>query len=422
MKKITLTIFIALFILLVNYGVSSAQTDRTPIYVHGLGDDRDQWAAWQTLFRTERRMIEGSNGDYISAGGVADFASRIPIPVNNNTIYFGHSTGGVVARHIVQHPTPAQSNQFGGIITAGAPMDGARISNNLANNTAGNFVVNGVDKVLKGPIRELGLAAGLLYEVASHRFKDMAEREVNTILNALMGGATATDLAEGSAYMNNGDRTATSTLPKIHIYGNESSPVLWRIASVAAGWGDGELASATQQAYEVCRTLKQANIAKAFLNPFGAALYRWRADGWDTSANWLKDGSERGWNDLIGASIPASITTSSQVLDYTGFGQCMSQYNGTQATYAQYLQCQQQNTHTVFYTTYSPVNTLSDGFIKAPSQTGYHSPWSNNATRIEALGVNHLEMREHAEMIRVYNGVFDRTIFGVDQFFFTPRR
>jgi hypothetical protein len=104
------------------------------------------------------------------------------------------------------------------------------------------------------------------------------------------------------------------------------------------------------------------------------------------------------------------------------FNQCMSQYSGTQATVAQYMQCQQQSMQTVTSTTYSPVNGLSDGFIKAPSQTGFNSPWSNNATKIEALGVNHLEMREHEEMRRIYNGIFDRTILGVDQFFQTNPR
>jgi hypothetical protein len=68
------------------------------------------------------------------------------------------------------------------------------------------------------------------------------------------------------------------------------------------------------------------------------------------------------------------------------------------------------------------VSSLIDGFIKAPSQTGYNSTWSNNATRIEALGVNHLEMRSHGVMGDIYNGIFDRTISGVDLFFLTNRR
>ena len=322
MKKITSSIFITLVLFLISNSISWAQ-NRSSIYVHGLGGDETQWADWQALFNQERRMQTESNIDneIASRTGVANFAAQVPTPPNNNTIVFGHSTGGVVARHIER----TRVNPFGGIITAGAPMDGARISNNLANGQAANFIVNGVDKVLKGPIREFGPTAGVVFQVASHLFKDMAEREVNRVLNTSQTNATSTDLAEGSAYMNNGMRAQASAMPKIHIYGNENGPVLWRIASVAANWGDGELVSATQQGYEVCRALKLANIGKAITHPWNAIRFNYQAQGWGISEDWLKDGSERGWNDLIGASIPASITTSSQVLNYTGFSQCMTE-------------------------------------------------------------------------------------------------
>jgi hypothetical protein len=64
---------------------------------------------------------------------------------------------------------------------------------------------------------------------------------------------------------------------------------------------------------------------------------------------------------------------------------------------------------------------FSDGFIKAPSQTGYYSAWSNNATKIEALGVNHLEMKEHEEMRRIYTDIFEGRR-NVNSFFITLRR
>jgi hypothetical protein len=64
---------------------------------------------------------------------------------------------------------------------------------------------------------------------------------------------------------------------------------------------------------------------------------------------------------------------------------------------------------------------FSDGFIKAPSQSGYNSPWSNNATRIEALGVNHLEMKSHAVMGDIYTDIFDGQA-GASTFFITQIR
>ncbi len=69
----------------------------------------------------------------------------------------------------------------------------------------------------------------------------------------------------------------------------------------------------------------------------------------------------------------------------------------------------------------SPVNGLSDGFIKSPSQSGFNSTWSNNATRIEALGVNHLEMKNHTEMLRIYNLIFNGQA-GASTYFNTQTR
>jgi hypothetical protein len=71
---------------------------------------------------------------------------------------------------------------------------------------------------------------------------------------------------------------------------------------------------------------------------------------------------------------------------------------------------------------YNPVNGLSDGFIKAPSQIGYNSAWSNNATKIEALGVNHQEMRDHVVVRDIFERIFNGTIPGQSQYFFTPIR
>jgi hypothetical protein len=83
-----------------------------------------------------------------------------------------------------------------------------------------------------------------------------------------------------------------------------------------------------------------------------------------------------------------------------------------------YMSCQQQNTYTQCDTYNSSVNGQSDAFIKAASQSGYNSTWSNNATRIEAIGVNHLEMRNHARMETIYREIFEGQH---GDFFITPR-
>ena len=62
----------------------------------------------------------------------------------------------------------------------------------------------------------------------------------------------------------------------------------------------------------------------------------------------------------------------------------------------------------------------TEGEAKAPSQTGYNSEWSNNATKIEALGVNHIEMLDHWRVEAIFRDVFDGRVG--DGFFKTDRR
>jgi hypothetical protein len=63
----------------------------------------------------------------------------------------------------------------------------------------------------------------------------------------------------------------------------------------------------------------------------------------------------------------------------------------------------------------------SDAFIKAPSATGYNSEWSNNATKIEALGVNHIEMLDNDKVRFIMNQIFDGNT-PADRFFVTNRK
>jgi hypothetical protein len=68
------------------------------------------------------------------------------------------------------------------------------------------------------------------------------------------------------------------------------------------------------------------------------------------------------------------------------------------------------------------VNGISDAFIKAQSATGFNSTWSNNATKIETLSVNHFEMRNHQVMRKVYDNIFNGAMPGQSSFFITPIR
>ncbi len=120
---------------------------------------------------------------------------------------------------------------------------------------------------------------------------------------------------------------------------------------------------------------------------------------------------------LIGAGIPATFTVCQQNINWGSFGQCMSAV-GQGATYNDYIRCQQQNSYESCYTYYASTNGQSDAFIKAPSQSGYNSAWANNAIRLEAQGVNHLEMDRHPTMRDIYESIFNGTA-GANGFFVT---
>jgi hypothetical protein len=89
---------------------------------------------------------------------------------------------------------------------------------------------------------------------------------------------------------------------------------------------------------------------------------------------------------------------------------------------AAYMYCQNASIYTDCYTYYASVNNQSDAFIKAPSQIGYNSEWSNNAVKIEALGVNHLEMGDHPTMDGIYNQIFESSENSPSSFFRTQNQ
>ena len=78
---------------------------------------------------------------------------------------------------------------------------------------------------------------------------------------------------------------------------------------MAAGNVDNYFVSLTPKAYDLCITKKHYWTSLGFGT--GIPAYFSIADGWNTSANWIKNGSETGWNNLIGSSIPATKTVRS---------------------------------------------------------------------------------------------------------------
>lgn len=432
-RQLLYTTIIASLLMFVEEQYIYAQ-DRGAIWVHGLKDNNAQWNNWATTFTGERRLAtrnqivnNGSWQDYNSENGVATMANNVLADYvgNPQNIYFGHSMGGVVGRQIDVN----NNGSFGGIITAGSPLDGARIANSARNNDGDWFVYDGIDRVTRGPIRQFG---PISYNILNYSVNGLAALlfpvfDVFGLRNNSNVGVT--DLAENSSYMNSGIRNSQTNTPKIHIWGNEDGQGFWRLISQAIGNGDdNQYVSVANTAGDVYEAAMWVNIGLAIASSwwtfgFGAIWYAYTAVGWSTGADWWRDASDRGWNYLIGSGTPSTNTVCYDALNSQGFNNCMNSScqggacNGSNG-YSIYLSCQQQNTYQQCYTYYSSVNGQSDAFIKVPSQQGFSSAWSNNAVKIEAQGVNHLEMKKHPRIREILNEAFDGQH---GAFFNTPR-
>ena len=112
----------------------------------------------------------------------------------------------------------------------------------------------------------------------------------------------------------------------------------------------------------------------------------------------------------IGSGISSSFTVCYPFLNQRLFADCLL---FSAETPEDYEQCAASSMDQVCYTYYAHTNGQSDGFIKAPSQTGYNTAWANNARKEQAYGVNHLEMRKHPNMESIYRCAFDGE-FGIE--------
>lgn len=420
---------------------------RGGIWVHGLNANNAQWRKWEDLFTDERQLdsrnrlfVPDPNSpsgaswqDYHTEQGVNQMTNNVLADATVNgggdarTIYFGFSMGGVVGREIDVN----RQRNFGGIITSGSPLDGARIANSVRNGEAFNAIADGADVVLRGPLRQIGPTA-YVFEVAGLAVTQLV-RGFESVFNIFglqqTNNQGTTDLMEGSGYMNSGIRDSQTNTPKVLIYGNENAPGCWRILSQAIGNGDDEqyvsVAFAAGYVYEAAMWVNfgiAAYYGIAAFFTFGAtawlaAYYAYVAIGWMEGMNFWRSDADRNWNYLIGASIPSYQTVCYEQLNPAAYADCLLFSTETPDDYERcYLSSMEQ----YCYNYYAQVNAQSDAFIKAASQSGFNSAWANNAVRIEAQGVNHLEMNRHPTMGFIYDNIFNGTA-GASEFFITPR-
>ncbi len=441
MKKTNYKSAFLLVMMVLTYNCLKSQ-DRGSVWVHGLNSGADDWLKYEQLFKAERQLFDQVTGatprHYFTNGGVKSTASQVYTSYsigrggqNNRTIYVGHSNGGVVGREL--DVNPAYSNSLGGIITFGSPLDGAKIANTSENGQADNFVNDGVDKITRGPVRQLYY----LNEIANLLGWDAIALLQTTIRSSVIPSNPAADigqqdLKEGSAYMNSGVRDVITTTPKIHVYGNENGPVLWHYLTSYENIGahrplsdDTQFVNLADLAGDIYNDLMWVNIALAvetgwFTFGIGGVYYGWIANGWAEGRDWFRYDAENGWNSLIGSGSTAFRSVCYEAFQFGTYQNCLEQVRLDPRHYEDY-DCANPATYTQCDYYYSPVNGQSDGFIKAPSATGYNSDWSNNATKIEALGVNHIEMLDNPRIEKIFRDIFNGTA-GADPSFRTDPR
>ena len=242
MKKI-------IYILLSLTFTTAIAQDRNTFWAHGLGDDKDFWNQQRTNANRDYRISTTAN-NYDTDEGVQGYADRLrggsSTIRGNQTIAIGHSLGGVAIREANRD----DNGLYGGMITLGSPLDGARIANEARSGGAKRFVEQSIAILSKGPnaseqrsawqkftdtVGDLlswngkRIASGAIRTFGSKRIlealDDMSSRFEREMLKSFdPDNVTVHDLSENSEYMRE-VRDFRSPQPKIIAWGSEDSPV-----------------------------------------------------------------------------------------------------------------------------------------------------------------------------------------------------
>ena len=144
MKKIT-------YILLLLAFTTLPAQDRNVFWVHGLGETADFWTKQRTNADQNYR-IRSSGFTYDTDEGVPRYSDRLRADSRsikgNQTIAVGHSLGGVAIREANRD----DNRLYGGMITLGSPLDGARLANEVISGGANRFIQQSIDVLRRGPI------------------------------------------------------------------------------------------------------------------------------------------------------------------------------------------------------------------------------------------------------------------------------
>ena len=419
--------------------------ERNVLWVHGLGDNANFWNRQYVNAQRDYR-IRSYSFTYPTNQGISHYADRIRARSNairgSRTIAVGHSMGGVAIREANMD----DNGLYGGMITLGAPLDGARIANAVITGQASRFVQQSTAILSRGPIasrsrnfwQKLKETIGAAFR--GHTLSGVIRlfgRPIANILEDLGGrfeqeiidnfdpkNPSVRDLAENSTYMR-GIRSFQSTQPKILAWGDEDSPVHARLLASNITL-DNSRARHLLSAYNVIGN--GYKIAADGIKVGGFLCFsrckgrkRREKEAWNAGADYIKRGWEIAWNQLIGARYSETYTTTQRVyvcagnnpLQLVRFDQdddeCLSGFNNP---------CNVCGWASRQVTGRRWVNRPSDGLIKMSSQVGQLSSWGGKQVRLP--GVNHAEMGVHSQVDKLFRDAFGSDLHG--DFFETRRR
>jgi hypothetical protein len=428
MKKI-LQKTILLNILLM--GIITINAQRNVAWVHGLDGDASSWENYNRIFDSERK-INSLRTSYNTDNGINNAGNQVRSAMNSfgngaknaSNIGIGHSMGGLMIRD-VDRTTTASNKVFGGYITVTSPNYGAPISNSLLDGSVTAAAQNACNKIADGPLAQVfslpwGIVSNLATNTLCKKFID------NDLVQTLQGTpVTNADLRVGSPTIN-AINNYNSSLPRISMWGEETSPVHWRMFGSTLNNNDSSLLGPINSGRGVYHGFYVYNTSLAvvtgvagFWNPFLwglTATYTYRATQWKKGRNWIDD-SENIWSSLI-------KTTRREAQKY---------WTNTwiPCAYPPRIEVQQKTAERlppdedcgewkwVQRTRYVSVNYPSDGLLPQYTQELQGIP-NDNKYKVE--GANHIEVRNmgfspQGDITREqFNEIFNR-----DDWFGTPK-
>lgn len=437
------------------YTTSIAQNqDRDVVFAHGQGGNGPNnvgaggtWEIYDDIFSGERQM-NAIRDNWQERNGIGNYGNQIGNSITNQSttppnsalrdlpLGIGHSNGGLGLRSLIHLPAGAD-RILGGVVTVGTPHRGGAIVNNIQNGSVQSALNRGCRALGAGPSTHLG--GGFIVQGITTNALCTA---LPTIFEIFTGGTLEGSIQDQSALDAAVDSDFLSTLnnfePNVNIisvYGNEESPVHWRLLSSQDTDNENDqryvnvsnilqgLYTGASVTYGVLATVRLVGgffsfnpvaVAKGAYNVFQSVQYA-------RGALWLAN-SEQYWLDAIDCesttTYTQTFTTSS--IPCTNFSvgtdewfQCMDEYiaAGDSAP-----------TGTTTRTIRVTVNAASDGFFCIDTQI--YDPFDSNRN-YEAEGVNHsdetnttfMQTRNSNDEIReIFDEIFNR----IDEFQIQP--